>query len=124
MNTSNASAGRLVRPWARVRPAVRATVVVHCWNVPLPVWPHRADPPALPRMRGKHRVRMSSTSPQRRRRGMQGRWRRLFLSVTALAFVMFFAGCAQMGLEYAPKGPYLAYHKELPAAERAIEAAR
>jgi len=29
-----------------------------------------------------------------------------------------------MGLEWAPKGPYLAYHKELPAAERAVEAAR
>lgn len=34
------------------------------------------------------------------------------------------AGCAQSGLEWGPKGPYLAYHKELPAAERAIEAAR
>jgi outer membrane protein OmpA-like peptidoglycan-associated protein len=33
-------------------------------------------------------------------------------------------GCARLGLEYAPKGPYLYYHKELPAAERAVEAAR
>ena len=36
----------------------------------------------------------------------------------------FLVGCAQSGLEWAPKGPYLAYHKELPAAERAVEAAR
>jgi outer membrane protein OmpA-like peptidoglycan-associated protein len=34
------------------------------------------------------------------------------------------AACAQTGLEWAPKGPYLGYHKELPAAERAVNAAR
>ena len=44
--------------------------------------------------------------------------------VSALILFGFLAGCAQSGLEWAPKGPYLAYHKELPAAERAVEAAR
>jgi len=44
--------------------------------------------------------------------------------VSVLFFFVFLAGCAQSGLEYAPKGPYLGYHKELPAAERAVEAAR
>ena len=36
--------------------------------------------------------------------------------VSVLFFFVFLAGCAQSGLEYAPKGPYLGYHKELPAA--------
>jgi outer membrane protein OmpA-like peptidoglycan-associated protein len=34
------------------------------------------------------------------------------------------AGCAWTGLEWAPKGPYLVYHRELPGAERVIQAAR
>ena len=42
--------------------------------------------------------------------------------ILLLLSVLF--GCAGMGLEYAPKGQYLYYHKELPAAERAVEAAR
>lgn len=46
------------------------------------------------------------------------------LTAAAVVLVGLSAGCAQMGLEYAPKGPYLGYHQELPAAERAIEAAR
>jgi OOP family OmpA-OmpF porin len=37
-------------------------------------------------------------------------------------FLGVLAGCA--GLEYAPKHTLLYYHKELPAAERAVEAAR
>jgi OOP family OmpA-OmpF porin len=37
-------------------------------------------------------------------------------------FLGVLAGCA--GLEYAPKRMYLYYHKELPAADRAVEAAR
>lgn len=45
-------------------------------------------------------------------------------SVGIMALFGLLVGCAQMGLEYAPKGPYLAYPKELPAAERAIAAAR
>ncbi len=53
---------------------------------------------------------------------MKVRWRYSFLSVIGL--VGFLAGCAQFGLEYAPKGPWLYYHKELPAADRAVEAAR
>ena len=44
--------------------------------------------------------------------------------VSVLFFFVFLAGCAQSGLEYAPKGPYLGYHQERPAAERAVEAAR
>lgn len=40
----------------------------------------------------------------------------IIFSITALV------GCA--GMEYAPKGTYLYYHKELPEADRAIEAAR
>ena len=39
-------------------------------------------------------------------------------------FLSVLVGCARMGLEYAPKRDYLYYHKELPAAERAVEAAR
>ncbi|MGH7410182.1 MAG: OmpA family protein [Candidatus Methylomirabilis sp.] len=42
--------------------------------------------------------------------------------ILLLLSVLF--GCAGMDLEYAPKGQYLYYHKELPAAERAVEAAR
>jgi outer membrane protein OmpA-like peptidoglycan-associated protein len=41
-----------------------------------------------------------------------------------LCFLSVLVGCASMGLEYAPKRNYLYYHKELPAAERAVEAAR
>ena len=41
-----------------------------------------------------------------------------------LCFLSVLVGCASMGLEYAPKREYLYYHKELPAAERAVEAAR
>ena len=40
----------------------------------------------------------------------------------ACVFLFVLAGCA--GLEYAPKRTVLYYHKELPAAERAVEAAR
>ncbi|OYV74511.1 MAG: hypothetical protein B7Z74_02150 [Deltaproteobacteria bacterium 21-66-5] len=40
----------------------------------------------------------------------------------ACMFLGVLAGCA--GLEYAPKRTVLYYHKELPAAERAVEAAR
>ncbi|HZL98213.1 MAG TPA: OmpA family protein [Terriglobales bacterium] len=42
--------------------------------------------------------------------------------VAACMFLGVLAGCA--GLEYAPKRSYLYYHKELPAADRAVEAAR
>lgn len=42
--------------------------------------------------------------------------------VGACMFLGGLAGCA--GLEYAPKRTILYYHKELPAAERAVEAAR
>ncbi len=41
-----------------------------------------------------------------------------------LLFLIVMLGCARVGLEYAPKRDYLFYHKELPAAERAVEAAR
>jgi len=41
-----------------------------------------------------------------------------------LCFLSVLVGCASLGLEYAPKRNYLYYHKELPAAERAVEAAR
>jgi len=41
-----------------------------------------------------------------------------------LLFLSVLVGCARLGLEYAPKREYLYYHKELPAAERAVEAAR
>jgi outer membrane protein OmpA-like peptidoglycan-associated protein len=41
-----------------------------------------------------------------------------------LLFLSVLVGCASLGLEYAPKREYLYYHKELPAAERAVEAAR
>ncbi len=46
-------------------------------------------------------------------------------SFLVLAMILSFSiliGCA--GMEYAPKGSYLYYHKELPAAEKAVEAAR
>jgi len=46
------------------------------------------------------------------------------LSMVVLFLVSVLFGCAGMGLEYAPKGQYLYYHVELPAAERAVEAAR
>ena len=42
--------------------------------------------------------------------------------VGACVFLGVLAGCA--GLEYAPKRTLLYHHKELPAAERAVEAAR
>lgn len=42
--------------------------------------------------------------------------------VGACMFLGVLAGCA--GLEYAPKRSVLYYHKELPAADRAVEAAR
>ena len=51
-------------------------------------------------------------------------WRRPFLSVGAMVLIGLLGGCAYSELEYAPKGPYLGYHKQLPAAERAVEAAR
>jgi len=41
-----------------------------------------------------------------------------------LLLLSVLVGCAGMGLEYAPRGQYLYYHVELPAAERAVEAAR
>ncbi len=41
-----------------------------------------------------------------------------------LSFLIVLFGCARAGMEYAPKRNYLYYHKELPAAERAVEAAR
>jgi len=46
------------------------------------------------------------------------------LSMAILFLVSVLVGCASLGLEYAPKGQYLYYHVELPAAERAVEAAR
>jgi outer membrane protein OmpA-like peptidoglycan-associated protein len=49
---------------------------------------------------------------------------RALAAVPVLLVLSVFVGCARLGLEYAPKGPYLYYHKELPAAERAVEAAR
>ena len=42
--------------------------------------------------------------------------------VAVLALLVLSVGCAQ--LEYAPKGNYIFYHKQLPAADRAVEAAR
>ncbi len=52
--------------------------------------------------------------------------KRSALKVLALAgaclFLAVLAGCA--GLEYAPKRSIIYYHKELPAADRAVEAAR
>jgi OOP family OmpA-OmpF porin len=42
--------------------------------------------------------------------------------VAACMFLGVLAGCA--GLEYAPKRTIMYYHQELPAAERAVEAAR
>ena len=49
---------------------------------------------------------------------------RALLSMVILFLVSVLVGCASLGLEYAPKRQYLYYHKELPAAERAVEAAR
>jgi len=45
-------------------------------------------------------------------------------TMATLFFLSLLVGCASLGLEYAPKRNYLYYHKELPAAERAVEAAR
>ncbi|HSB78188.1 MAG TPA: OmpA family protein [Candidatus Methylomirabilis sp.] len=42
--------------------------------------------------------------------------------VAVLILLISSVGCAQ--LEYAPKGNYIFYHKQLPAADRAIETAR
>ena len=53
------------------------------------------------------------------------RTRSMLKGIAVAAACMFLgalAGCA--GLEYAPKRMYLYYHKELPAADRAVEAAR
>lgn len=47
---------------------------------------------------------------------------RVLRSSAIVLLVGIVAGCA--GLEYAPKGGMLLYHKELPAADRAVEAAR
>ena len=52
-----------------------------------------------------------------------GRWKPV-LAIGLVLLLSVLVGCASNGLEYAPKGPYLYYHQELPAAERAIEAAR
>jgi OOP family OmpA-OmpF porin len=45
-------------------------------------------------------------------------------TMATLFLLSFLVGCASLGLEYAPKGPYLYYHKELVTAERTVEAAR
>ncbi len=46
------------------------------------------------------------------------------LSAVCLVLLLgAFSGCASNKV-YAPKGPYMYYHEELPAAERAVEAAR
>jgi len=45
-------------------------------------------------------------------------------AMAILFFLSILSGCASLGLEYAPKRNYLYYHKELPAAERAVEAVR
>ena len=55
---------------------------------------------------------------------MRSKLRNRLWSVAVLILFGGLVGCAQSGLEWAPKGPHLAYHKELPAAERAVEAAR
>ena len=50
---------------------------------------------------------------------------RLVNRLSAVSLVMLlgvFSGCA--GLEHAPKRGLMYYHKELPAADRAVEAAR
>lgn len=47
---------------------------------------------------------------------------RTSLSIAVLSVAALLAGCA--GVEFAPKGGMLWYHKELPAADRAVEAAR
>jgi len=51
----------------------------------------------------------------------RSRWHR-FLCAGAMILVGILSGCA--GLEYAPKRGILYYHRELPAADRAVEAAR
>ena len=45
-------------------------------------------------------------------------------TIATLLLLSLLVGCASLGLEYAPKRNYLYYHKELPAAEKAVEAAR
>lgn len=45
-------------------------------------------------------------------------------TMATLFLLSFLVGCASLGLEYAPKRTYLYYHRELPAAERAVDAAR
>jgi peptidoglycan-associated lipoprotein len=55
---------------------------------------------------------------------MCARWVYRCAPVAAVTLLGLLAGCARIGLEWAPKGPYLVYHKELPAAERSISAAR
>ncbi len=49
---------------------------------------------------------------------------RLLPSMAVLVLLSFLVGCA--GMEYAPKGngKFMFYHRELPAAEKAVEAAR
>jgi OmpA-OmpF porin, OOP family len=42
--------------------------------------------------------------------------------LVVLSSMVLLAGCA--GMEFAPKGGMLVYHRELPAADRAVEAAR
>ncbi len=48
-----------------------------------------------------------------------GNW---MIGAVLLAYAGILSGCA--GLEYAPKRGFLYYHRELPAADRAVEAAR
>lgn len=48
-------------------------------------------------------------------------WKTMAVAGTFLALVVF-SGCA--GMEYAPKNSIMYYHKELPAADRAIAAAQ
>jgi len=55
---------------------------------------------------------------------MRTRWRCLPCLVGTMVLAGILAGCAQRPAEHAPKGPYIFYHKQLPAAERAVEAAR
>lgn len=49
---------------------------------------------------------------------------RMLSMMAILVLVGILSGCVSLGLEYAPKGRFLYYHKELPASERAVEAAR
>jgi outer membrane protein OmpA-like peptidoglycan-associated protein len=55
---------------------------------------------------------------------MDARPRCRFFTLATVVLLALLVGCARTGFEWAPKGPYLAYHKELPAAERAIDGAR